>query len=757
MARKPTDGPAPPRPEHIFDEPISEALSRRYLAYALSTITARALPDVRDGLKPVHRRILYAMRNMRLGPDGAFKKSAKVVGEVMGNFHPHGDSAIYDALVRLVQAFSVRVPLIDGQGNFGNIDGDNAAAMRYTESRLTPAAELLLAGIDDDTVDFRPTYDGSDVEPVVLPGAFPNLLANGSSGIAVGMATSIPPHNPAELIDAAIHLIRTPNARIETLLGIVPGPDFPTGGVLVEPPESVLEAYATGRGGFRLRARWHAEDQGRGRYLIVITEIPYQVQKSRLVERLAELIQAKKLAAITDVRDESAEDVRLVLEPRVGTLDPMAVMESVFKVSDLEVRFPLNMNVLDADGTPRVMSIKDCLQAFIDHRRDVLRRGTRYRLGRIAERLEVLGGLLIAYLNLDEVIRIIRYDDDPKVSLIRTFTLTEVQAEAILNMRLRALRKLEEMEIRRENDALLAEQAALTELLQSDELQAARMIDDLKATRAAFDPRKAAGRRRTTIEALPAGGDVDLDALVEREPVTVVISDKGWVRALKGHVEDATTIKYKEGDQERLIIRALSSDRLMLLATNGKFFTLGLADLPGGRGNGEPIRLLIDLSNEDDIIAAFVLVGGRTLLLASSAGHGLFVAEDDAIATTRKGKQVLNLGDGTEAQVCRILTRAPAADDYIAAVGENRKMLVFPAMELPNMARGKGVALQKFTSGGLADAKLFAGGDGLTLVDRAGRVQQVTEWHDYVGRRGAAGRTVPKGFPKVPGFGPDPE
>ncbi|WP_051881521.1 DNA topoisomerase IV subunit A [Parvularcula oceani] len=757
MARKPTTKsparPRPERPEDIFDEPISEALSRRYLAYALSTITARALPDVRDGLKPVHRRILYAMRNMRLTPEGGYKKSAKVVGEVMGNFHPHGDQAIYDAMVRLVQDFSVRVPLIDGQGNFGNVDGDNAAAMRYTESRLTAAAQLLLAGIDEDTVDFRETYDGEGNEPVVLPAAFPNLLANGANGIAVGMATAIPPHNVSELIDAMVHLIKTPAAKTETLLKYVKGPDLPTGGVCVESFDAMVEAYATGRGGFRVRAKWETETLGRGRYQIVITEVPYQVQKSKLVERIAELINSKKLPILTDVRDESAEDIRLVLEPRSGSLDAAVVMETVFKLTDLETRLPLNMNVLDADGTPRVMGLREVLQAFADHRKEVLVRGTNHRLEKIARRLEILDGFLIAFLNLDEVIRIIRFEDNPKAELIKTFDLTEVQAEAILNMRLRSLRKLEEMELKREHKDLKAEQKALRALLKSDEAQWEKIVEQLRETRKSFAQTTPLGRRRTAIEDAPEAeglGEVDM---IEREPVTVVISEKGWTRALKGHVEDFAGIKYKEGDKGRFALHAQTTDRLMLLGTNGKFYTLGVADLPGGRGHGEPIRLTIDLGNEHDLSAAFLYKGDRMILLASSAGHGLIVREEDAVASNRKGKQVLNVAEGAEAQVCRILDKLPTRADYVAALGANRKLLVFPADELPVMTRGKGVQLQKVGDGGLADAKVFTAKEGLTWVDRAGRQQSEAQWKAWVGKRGQVGKLVPKGFPRSGRFG----
>lgn len=734
-------GPDTPPPEDIFLEPFDEALSRRYLAYALSTITARALPDVRDGLKPVHRRILYAMRQMRLSPGGAFRKSAGVVGEVMGKFHPHGDQAIYDALVRLVQDFSVRVPLVDGQGNFGNIDGDNPAAMRYTESRLTEAASLLLDGIDEDTVDFRDTYDGLGREPVVLPAAFPNLLANGASGIAVGMATSIPPHNPAELIDAALHLIKAPNARTDTLLNYVKGPDFPTGGICIEPPEAIEEAYATGRGGFRVRARWHTEDLGRGRYQIVVTEIPYQVQKAKLVEKIAELMAGRKLPMLADVRDESAEDIRLILEPRAGTVDASALMEAMFRATDLENRFALNMNVLGADGAPRVMGLREALRAYLDHRKEVLVRRTNFRLANIAKRLEILDGLLVAYLNLDEVIRIIRYEDDPKAELMKAFRLTEVQADAILNMRLKSLRKLEEMEIRAEHRDLKKEQKQLKALLASDDLQWKRISEELKEVRKLFDPKTPLGRRRTMFEAAPEAEEIDLGSLVEKEPVTVILSEKGWIRTMKGHIENPADVKYKEGDRAGFVIPAMSTDKLMLFGTDGKFYTLDVAGLPGGRGFGEPIRLSIDLPNDQAVAAAFIYQGGRKLLLASTSGHGFVISEDDCVATMRKGKQALNVPAGAEAVVCR-----EAHGDMVASVGDNRKLLVFPLSELPEMARGKGVQLQKFSSGGLSDAKVFSSKEGLTWVDRSGRVQTVDDWKSYVGKRAQAGRVAPKGF-----------
>ena len=742
-------GGEPSKPEEIFLEPFDDALSRRYLAYALSTITARALPDVRDGLKPVHRRILYAMRQMRLNPKGSFKKSAKVVGEVMGNFHPHGDQAIYDAMVRLVQDFSVRAPLIDGQGNFGNIDGDNAAAMRYTESRLTEAAALLLDGIDEDAVDFRETYDGEGKEPIVLPAAFPNLLTNGASGIAVGMATSIPPHNPAELIDACLHLIKAPNARTETLLGIVKGPDFPTGGVLIEPHEAMIESYATGRGGFLVRARWETEDLGRGKYQIVVTEIPYQVQKSKLIERIAELIQTKKLPALADVRDESAEDIRLILEPRAGTIDPAALMEQIFRVTDLENRFPLNLNVLDASGAPRVMGLRDALVSYNEHRKEVLVRRTNYRLKKIQERLEILDGLLVAYLNLDEVIRIIRYEDEPKKELIRKFKLTDTQAEAILNMRLRNLRKLEEMEIKAEHAELKKEQKELKALVKSDGAQWKKIAEQLREVRKVFDPKTDIGSRRTICEEAPATEEIDLDALIEKEPVTVVLSAKGWIRAMRGHVENRADIKYKDGDEEGFVIHAMTNDKLMLLGTDGKFYTLEVKDLPGGRGHGEPIRLTIDLGNDQTITAAFLYRGDRKFLVASTSGHGFVVKEEDCLSSTRKGKQILNVSTGAEASICR-----PAEGDMIASVGENKKLIVFALDELPEMSRGKGVVLQKFQSGGLSDAKVFSKREGLTWVDRSARQQTVDGWKPYVGKRAQAGRIAPKGFPANKKFGP---
>jgi topoisomerase-4 subunit A len=721
----------------IVEEPIGEALSKRYLAYALSTITSRALPDVRDGLKPVHRRVLYAMRELNLDPDSAFKKSARVVGDVMGRFHPHGDQAIYDAMVRLAQDFASRYPLVDGQGNFGNIDGDNPAAMRYTESRLTRAADALLEGIDEDAVDFRPNYDGAEQEPVVLPAAFPNLLANGAAGIAVGMATSIPPHNAAELIDACLHLIENSKATTDDLLRIVPGPDLPTGGIVVEPPDSIREAYETGRGGFRVRARWTTEDLGRGMWRIVVTEIPYMVQKSKLVEQLAEAIENKKAPLLGDVRDESAEEIRLVLEPRSRAVEPAVLMESLFKLTALETRISLNMNVLDADGAPRVMSLKEVLRAFLDHRRDVLQRRSANRLKKIAARLDVLKGLLIVYLNLDEVIRIIRNEDEPKAKLIQRFKLNEVQAEAILNTRLRQLRKLEEMEIRREDAALREEQKDLQGLLEDTRRQWRRIAGELKETRKLFGPDTAWGRRRTELgEAAEVAAEISVEAFVAREPVTVVLSEKGWIRALKGH-GDLSNLQFKEGDHAQHIVRCETTDRLLLLASDGRAFTLDAHKLPGGRGHGEPIRLSIDLGDIDEAVALFAYQEGSKRLVASHEGFGFIVSEDEMLASKRSGKQILS---------GRAMQAAKVEGDQVAVIGQNRKLLVFPLADLPEMARGKGVKLQSYHDGGLSDVKVFARDEGLTWEDSAGRVRAVPEWKDYRGKRGQSGRVAPRGF-----------
>ena len=737
------------KPDEIRSEPLARALAERYLAYALSTITQRALPDVRDGLKPVHRRILYGMRLLRLVPDAGFKKSAKVVGDVMGSFHPHGDQAIYDALVRLAQDFAVRYPLVDGQGNFGNIDGDNAAAMRYTESRLTEAAQALLEGLDEDAIDFRATYDGEGQEPVVLPAAFPNLLANGSSGIAVGMATSIPPHNLGELCGALTALIENPNTQDRTLLKFVKGPDFPTGGIVVEDQAAIAEAYKTGRGGFRLRARWEKEEGARGVYQIVVTEIPYQVQKAKLIERIAELLDEKKLPLLDDIHDESAEDIRVVLTPKNRTIDANLLMEQLFRQSDLEVRVPLNLNVLDKGLVPGVMSLKQALQAFIDHRREVLERRSAHRLEKIAARLEVLEGYLAVYLNLDRVIKIIRSEDEPKPKLMKAFSLNDNQAEAILNMRLRALRKLEEMEIRREHADLTREQKDLKKLLGSEKLKSERLIEEIREIDAKFGGKTELGRRRTEIAGARdvaelsalAEEAVELASAVEKEPITIICSQKLWLRALKGHQEESDAVKYREGDRRRFWISAQTTDRLMMLATDGRFFTLDCSKLPSGRGNGEAIRTFIDLPPEADIAAMFVHVPGRKLLLAATSGHGFITSEDDAIAMTRIGKRVMNVKPGVEAAVAK-----PADGDHVATVGENRKLVIFPIGEVPEMARGQGVYLQRYKDGGLQDAMAFVWKEGLT--DENNRNFPAAELKEWKGERAQAGRIVPRGWAK---------
>jgi topoisomerase IV subunit A len=744
--------PAPPTPQPAETENIElkDALEERYLAYALSTIMHRALPDVRDGLKPVHRRLLHVMRILKLDPNTAFKKCAKIVGDVMGSFHPHGDQSIYDALVRLAQDFSARYPLVDGQGNFGNIDGDSAAAYRYTEARMTEVARLLLQDLEDDTVDFRPNYDGTVEEPSVLPGAFPNLLANGSSGIAVGMATSIPPHNAAEICDAALHLIKFPNAGVDKLTQFVIGPDFPTGGIVTDKREDIIEAYKTGRGGFRVRARWSKEELPRGGWQIVITEIPYLVQKSRLIERVAELLNDKKLTLLGDVRDESAEDVRVVLEPKTRNIDPEVLMEQMFRNTELESRIPLNMNVLSKGRVPRVMSLRDVLREWLDHRKEVLQRKTNFRLAEIARRLEILGGYLIAYLNLDEVIRIIREEDEPKPSLMNAFTLNDTQAEAILNMRLRALRKLEEMEIRTENDKLSKEQGALDALLKSEDQQWSTISDDIKVVKETYSKKTKLGARRTDFAEAPVI-DVDLDqAMIEKEPVTIVCSEKGWIRAMKGHIEDVSTLTYKDGDRKKFIAKASTTDKIMLFSSSGKFFTLDANKLPGGRGHGEPVRLLADIDAADSIISVFVYQQGAKLLLASTEGDGFIVTEDECIANTRKGKQVLNVKSPAEALVCALCAEGV---DHVAAVGDNRKLIIFKSSELPEMARGKGVRLQKFKDGGLSDACAFKLADGLTWLDSSGRNWTVTDLVEWIGERAQAGRLPPKGFPKNNKFG----
>ena len=723
--------------------PLADALSERYLAYALSTITSRSLPDVRDGLKPVHRRLLHAMRELRLNPDAGFKKCARIVGDVMGKYHPHGDQAIYDAMVRLAQEFAVRYPLVDGQGNFGNIDGDNAAAMRYTEARMTEVARLLLDGIDENAVDFRSTYDGEGEEPVVLPAAFPNLLANGAAGIAVGMATSIPPHNVAELCDALQHLIKHPNATIDKIIDLVPGPDFPTGGILCEDRETVVEAYRTGKGGFRVRSRWEVEKLKGGQWQVVVTEIPYQVQKAKLIERIADLIHARKIPALTDIRDESAEDVRIVLEPKSRNVEPDVLMESLFRLTDLEARFSLNMNVLTEEGkVPRVLDLREALRAFLDHRRDVLLRRSHYRLDQIARRLEILDGYLICYLNLDEVIRIIREEDEPKQQLIRAFSLTDLQAESILNMRLRSLRKLEEFEIRKEHEKLTAEQKDLLALVADEKQQWKAISSELSDLKKTFSKDTELGRRRTGIGAAPSAVVVPLEAMIEREPVTVVLSAKGWVRAMRGHMDPDAEIKFKEGDGPRFQLHAQTTDKLLIFATNGRFYTLGVDKLPGGRGHGEPLRLQLDLSNEHDIVDITVFTPDRKLLVASSDGRGFIVSENDVIAQTRGGKQVLNVSGTAEAAVC-----TPADGDSVAVIGENRKLLVFALDEIPEMTRGRGVILQKYRDGGMSDVKTFVADDGLTWKT-GDRTRTQTDLLAWTGKRASAGRLPPAGFPR---------
>jgi topoisomerase IV subunit A len=746
-------------------EPLSRAIGERYLTYALSTIMHRALPDARDGLKPVHRRILYAMRELRLSPTGAFRKSAKISGDVMGNYHPHGNQAIYDAMARLAQDFAMRYPLVDGQGNFGNIDGDNPAAERYTEARLTALAETLMEGLAENAVDFRPNYDGTLDEPVVMPATFPNLLANGSSGIAVGMATNIPPHNLDELIQGCHALLRDPGLPEDALVDLIPGPDFPTGGVIVEDPAAIREAYRTGRGSFRTRARWQVEDLGRGTWQVVVTEIPYQVAKSKLIEKLAEVIEQKKVPLLADVRDESAEDIRIVLEPRARTVDPDQMMAALFRLSELESRFSLNMNVLIDGRVPRVCSLKEVLQAFLLHRREVLQRRSTHRIEKIDARLEVLEGFLITFLHLDRVIDIIRYDEDPKAALMREDwgrahvravsekdyvppplgdgELTEVQAEAILNMRLRSLRRLEEMELRRERDALMEERAGLADLLDSDRLQSRRIGEELEDIRRRFGKGTLGGDRRTGFAEAGETAEVAPEAMIEREPVTVICSRMGWIRAMKGHVDLGAEQKFKDGDGPRFAFHAETTDKVLAVAENGRVFTLLAANLPGGRGMGEPVRLMVDLPNDVGLLDLSVWKAGEKYLVASTAGDGFVVPADELLAQTRAGKQVLNLRDGDRAAVL-----LPVAGDHVAVVGDNRKLLVFPLVELPEMARGKGVRLQKYKDGGLSDATTFQMTDGLSWKDPAGRTRTETALAEWQGARASAGKMAPRGFPR---------
>jgi len=729
----------------IRETRLADALGERYLAYAMSTIMSRSLPDVRDGLKPVHRRLLFAMRQLKLDPQKGFKKCARVVGDVIGKYHPHGDSAVYDAMVRLAQSFAVRYPLVDGQGNFGNIDGDNAAAMRYTEARLTEVAMALLRGIDEDAVDFRTTYDGEEEEPAVLPAAFPNLLANGSSGIAVGMATNIPPHNAGELCDGLLHLIKFPNAGIEKLVDLVPGPDFPTGGVLVDDRASIIDTYSKGKGSFRIRAKWEKEELSHGMYQIVISDIPYQVQKSKLIEKVAELLIAKKLPLLADIRDESTEDVRIVLEPRNRTVEAEILMEQLFKLTDFEVRFGLNMNVLDADQTPRVMNLREVLQAFLDHRREVLLRRSNYRLAKIERRLEMLEGYLIAFLNLDEVIRIIREEDHPKEDLMNAFKLTEMQAEGILNMRLRSLRKLEEMEIKTEHNQLSEERAGLQALLADETQQWTRISDEVRETKKQFGQKTELGKRRTDFGEAPSADVVNFESFIEREPVTIVCSEKGWIRAFKGHNNDETSFKYKDGDKGRFVIKGYTTDKLLAFSSNGRFFTMGCDKLPPGRGQGEPIRLMLDIGNENDIVDMFIHNPERRVLVASSAGRGFTIQEKDVVAQTKNGKQILNLQKDEKAKICISIN-----GDMVAVVGDNRKLLVFKADELPNMSRGRGVILQKYRDGGMSDITTFNQDEGLSwkMGGDSDRTRTVTDLLPWVGKRAGAGRLAPNGFPR---------
>jgi topoisomerase IV subunit A len=745
------DPAAPSDPSHnaIVDAPFDTALSDRYLVYALSTITARSLPDLRDGLKPVHRRLLWAMRLLKLDPASAYKKCARVVGDTIGKYHPHGDQSVYDAMVRLAQDFSLRYPLVDGQGNFGNIDGDNAAAYRYTEARLTASAIELMAGLDDGTVDYKPTYNGEEEEPEIFPGLFPNLLANGSSGIAVGMATSIPPHNVAEILDAAAHLIDQPGAEEASLLQFVQGPDLPTGGQIVDSPASIAESYATGRGSFRVRSRWSVEDQGRGTWVAVVTEIPYQVQKSKLIEAIAQLIADKKLPILADVRDESDEQIRLIIEPRSRSVDPDVLMESLFKLTDLEVKISLNLNVLGADRIPRVMSLKTVLTQWLAHQIEVLVRRAQHRLGKIDDRIELLDGYLIAYLNLDRVIEIIRTEDEPKPVMIAEFSLNDRQAEAILNMRLRSLRRLEEFEIKKERDKLDEERAGLVALIESPARQRTRLKKDLAALRDRYGPDTRIGKRRTTVSEAAPPKDIPLEAMIDREPITVIMSQRGWIRAMKGHValDNAEALKFKDGDGPAHAFHAQTTDKILLAVDDGRFFTLGADKLPGGRGFGEPVRLMIDMSEGTGIVALMAAQKEARLLLAASDGKGFVAKMEDLIAETRKGRQVVNIRTGAKLAVVRVIR---AEDDYVAAVGDNRKLVVFPLNELPEMGRGQGVTIQKYKDGGLSDVVTFRFEEGLswTMGGDTGRTRTETDLTPWRVARGAAGRMPPLGFPR---------
>ena len=740
--------------DQIVEAPFDDALSQRYLVYALSTITARSLPDLRDGLKPVHRRLLWAMRLLKLDPASGFKKCARVVGDVIGKYHPHGDQSVYDAMVRLAQDFSLRYPLVDGQGNFGNVDGDNAAAMRYTEARLTRAANELMAGLDEGTVDFRPTYNGEEEEPEVFPGLFPNLLANGAAGIAVGMATSIPPHNVAEILDAAIYLIDNPRSEPSDLLRFVTGPDFPTGGILVDSPEAIASAYATGRGSFRVRAKWEIEKGAQGSWTIVVTEVPYQVPKAKLIEQIAALITDKKLPILADILDESAEEIRIVIEPRSRTVDPQMLVDSLFRLTDLEVRIPLNLNVLDADRTPQVMSLRQVLSSWLVFQFQVLVRRSEHRIAKIDDRLELLEGFIIAFLNLDRVIQIIRSEDEPKPVMIAEFALTDRQAEAILNMRLRSLRRLEEMQLRTERDALVAEREELEKLIKSEDRQRTRLKKDLLKLRGRYGPDTELGRRRTLIEEAGPAREIPLEAMIEREPITVIMSRRGWIRAMKGHVElsNPDALKFKEGDGPAFFFHAHTTDKLLLASANGRFYTLAADRLPGGRGFGEPVKLRVDVEGEGNVVALLRAAAGEKLLLASSDGRGFVTSAAGAVAETRKGKQIVNLRPGATLKVVRPLK---AGDDYVAVIGDNRKMVVFPIAELPEMGRGQGVQLQRYRDGGLGDATTFVFAQGLSwpMGGESGRTRAEPDMNPWRTARGAAGRMPPMGFPKENPFG----
>ena len=727
----------------ITTEPLSRAIGERYLQYALSTIMHRALPDARDGLKPVHRRILYAMRELKLAANSGFRKSAKISGDVMGNYHPHGDAAIYDAMARLAQDFNVRYPLVDGQGNFGNIDGDNPAASRYTEARLTKIAQSLMEGLSENAVDFQENYDGTLTEPIVFPASFPNLLANGASGIAVGMATNIPPHNLDELISACIHLVKAPNARDETLVDYIPGPDFPTGGIIVEPYDNILDAYRTGRGSFRLRSKWIEEKLDRGQWQIVISEIPYQVQKSKLIEKIAELINNKKIPILADVRDESTDEIRIILEPRTKMIDPSILMETLFKQTDLETRFSLNLNVLIDGRTPKVCSLKEVLNSFLQHQKDVLIRRSKFNLEKIDHRLEVLEGYIVAFLNLDRVIEIIRNENDPKLTLITEFELSDTQAEAILNMRLRSLRKLEEIELRREHEGLLIERANLEDLLNDETIQWKKISSQLRETQKLFGKNNENGKRRSEFAEAIEFEDVPIEAMIEREPITIVCSEMSWIRAMKGHIDLKQELKFRDGDTDKFLFHAESTDKISIFATNGRFYTLSCSQLPGGRGMGEPLRLMLDIPNDVDIVDVFVTKENRKFLVASSKGDGFIISETETNAQTKNGKQILNLKDGAKAIVCKTLN-----GDHIACIGENRKMLIFPISDLPEMTRGKGVRMQKYKDGGLSDASTFNISSGLSWRDPADRQRTETKLEDWISKRASSGRMAPRGFPR---------